>query len=80
MLEEELRQRRIQQLGPRSKALSHLQRELLTGEEPPRDWGRSGSESAAREYYKDRSEGRIGNDRPYRDSHLLLAELSQPTV
>ena len=34
VLEEELRQRRIQQLGPRSETLSHLQLELLTEEEP----------------------------------------------
>ena len=34
VLEEELRQRRIQQLGPRSETLSNLQLELLTEEEP----------------------------------------------
>src|ERR1700691_1590988 len=33
-LREELRQRRIQQLGPRSETLSNLQLELLTEEEP----------------------------------------------
>jgi len=33
-LEEELRQRRIQQLGPRSETLSNLQLELLIEEEP----------------------------------------------
>ena len=33
-LEEELRQRRIQQLGPRSETLSNLQLELLADEEP----------------------------------------------
>jgi transposase len=34
LLEEELRQRRIQQLGPRSETLSNLQLTLLTEEEP----------------------------------------------
>ena len=34
VLEEELRQRRIQQLGPRSETLSNLQLELLADEEP----------------------------------------------
>ena len=34
VLEEELRQRRIQQLGPRSETLSNLQLELLAEEEP----------------------------------------------
>ena len=34
MLEEELRQRRIQQLGPRSETLSNLQLQLLAEEEP----------------------------------------------
>jgi transposase len=34
VLEEELRQRRIQQLGPRSETLSNLQLKLLTEEEP----------------------------------------------
>jgi transposase len=34
MLEDELRQRRIQLLGPRSETLSHLQLELLAEEEP----------------------------------------------
>jgi hypothetical protein len=34
MLEEELRQQRIQQLGPRSEMLSSLQLELLAEEEP----------------------------------------------
>jgi transposase len=34
MLEEELRQRRIQQLGPRSETLSNLQLQLLADEEP----------------------------------------------
>ena len=33
-LEEQLRQRRIQQLGPRSETLSNLQLELLSEEEP----------------------------------------------
>ena len=33
-LEEELRQRRIQQLGPKSETLSNLQLALLTEEEP----------------------------------------------
>jgi transposase len=33
-LEEELRQRRIQQLGPRSETLSNLQLQLLADEEP----------------------------------------------
>ena len=33
-LREELRQRRIQQLGPKSETLSNLQLELLTEEEP----------------------------------------------
>jgi hypothetical protein len=33
-LEEQLRQRRIQQLGPRSETLSNLQLELLIEEEP----------------------------------------------
>ena len=34
VLEEKLRQRRIQQLGPRSETLSNLQLELLAEEEP----------------------------------------------
>jgi transposase len=34
VLEEELRQRRIDQLGPRSETLSNLQLELLAEEEP----------------------------------------------
>jgi len=34
VLEEELRQRRIQQLGPRSETLSNLQLDLLAEEEP----------------------------------------------
>jgi hypothetical protein len=34
VLEQELRQRRIQQLGPRSETLSNLQLRLLADEEP----------------------------------------------
>ena len=46
-LEEELRQRRIQQLGPRSETLSNLQLELLTEGRTWRDARGSGSRSAA---------------------------------
>jgi transposase len=45
-LREELRQRRIQQLGPKSETLSNLQLELLSDEEPSAS--RDGSGSATR--------------------------------
>ena len=48
VLEERLRQRRIQVLGPQSETLSDLQLELLAEEEPGATARRSGSRSAAR--------------------------------
>jgi transposase len=64
MLEEKLRQRRIQLLGPRSETLSNLQLQLLADEEPGAT--RDEVEAEARREPLTRTPGRERNPHPGR--------------